>query len=54
MPSGSGCRLTNTIYVEGPAAPVWRRILGPAAARSLPEAQRAIVTLARAAGQPGD
>jgi hypothetical protein len=40
-----GCRLTNTIYIEGPLAPLWRRILGPAAARSLPHAQRAIVAL---------
>ena len=43
---GGGCRLTNTIYIDGTLAPIWRRILGPAAARSLPEAQRAIVTLA--------
>jgi len=43
-PSG-GTRLTNTIYIEGPLAFPWRRILGPAAARSLPDAQRAIVEL---------
>jgi hypothetical protein len=43
---GGGCRLVNTIYVEGPAATLWRRILGPAAARTLPGAQRAIVTVA--------
>jgi hypothetical protein len=42
-----GCRLTNTIYIEGALAPVWRRIMGPAAARALPEAQRAVVDLAR-------
>jgi len=47
---GGGCRLTNTIYIEGAAAAFWRRVLGPAAARSLPEAQHAIVTLARQAG----
>ena len=47
--SGGGCQLTNTIYIEGPAASPWRRILGPAAARSLPDAQGAIVTLAREA-----
>jgi hypothetical protein len=47
---GGGCRLTNTIYIDGPLAPLWRRILGPAAARSLPGAQRAIVTLALEAG----
>lgn len=39
-------RLTNTIYIEGPLAPVWRRIMGPAAARALPGAQRAVVELA--------
>ncbi|HXS33097.1 MAG TPA: SRPBCC family protein [Solirubrobacterales bacterium] len=49
-PSGDGCRLTNTIYIEGPAAPLWRRILGPAASRSLPGAQRAIVALAGEVG----
>jgi hypothetical protein len=48
--NNGGCRLTNTIYIDGPAAGLWRRILGPAAARSLPGAQRAIVTLAREAG----
>jgi len=41
-----GSRLTNTIYIEGPLAPLWRRIMGPAAARTLPEAQRAIADLA--------
>ena len=45
----AGCRLTNTIYIDGPLAPLWRRILGPAAARSLPGAQRAAVALARGA-----
>jgi hypothetical protein len=45
--AGEGSRLTNTIYVEGAMAPLWRRILGPAAARTLPGAQRAIVDLAR-------
>lgn len=44
-PSG-GSRLTNTIYIEGPLAFLWRRILGPAAARTLPGAQRAVVELA--------
>jgi len=44
---GECCRLTNTIYIEGPLAPLWRRILGPAAARTLPAAQRAVVELAR-------
>jgi Polyketide cyclase / dehydrase and lipid transport len=42
-----GCRLTNTIYIEGALAPLWRRIMGPAAARTLPEAQHAVVDLAR-------
>jgi len=41
-----GCRLTNTIYIEGPLAPLWRRVLGPRAAKTLPAAQRAIVGLA--------
>ena len=41
-----GSRLTNTIYIEGPFAFLWRRILGPAAARTLPDAQRAVVDLA--------
>jgi hypothetical protein len=41
-----GSRLTNTIYIEGALAPLWRRILGPAAARTLPAAQRAVVDLA--------
>jgi hypothetical protein len=43
---GGGSRLENTIYIDGPLAPVWRRIMGPAAKRSLPEAQRAVVELA--------
>ncbi len=46
--NGDGVRLVNTIYVEGPLAPLWRRILGPAAARALPGAQQAIVGLVRA------
>jgi hypothetical protein len=41
-----GSRLTNTIYIEGALAPLWRRIMGPAAARTLPGAQRAVVELA--------
>jgi len=48
-PTEAGSRLTNTIYIEGPLAPLWRRILGPAAARALPDAQRAAVELARSA-----
>jgi hypothetical protein len=48
-PTERGCRLTNTIYIEGPLAPVWRRIMGPAAARALPGAQQAVVDLAKAA-----
>jgi hypothetical protein len=44
--AGERCRLTNTIYIEGALAPLWRRILGPAAARTLPDAQRAVVELA--------
>ncbi len=45
-PEGGGCRLTNTIYIEGALAPLWRRIMGPAAARTLPGAQQAVVDLA--------
>jgi polyketide cyclase/dehydrase/lipid transport protein len=45
-PAGTGARLTNTIYIDGPLAGLWRRILGPAAARTLPDAQRAVVDLA--------
>jgi hypothetical protein len=44
---GSGSRLANTIYIEGALAPLWRRIMGPAAARTLSDAQRAAVELAR-------
>jgi len=44
-----GSRLTNTIYIEGPLAPFWRRIMGPAAARTLSDAQRAVVELAQSA-----
>ena len=44
--SGGGSHLTNTIYIEGPLAWVWRRILGPAAARTLPGAQKAVADLA--------
>jgi hypothetical protein len=42
-----GCRLVNTIYIEGALASLWRRIMGPAAVRSLPDAQHAVVDLAR-------
>ena len=45
-PTESGSRLTNTIYIEGPLAPFWRRVMGPAATRTLPNAQRAVVELA--------
>lgn len=31
---------------EGALAALWRRVLGPAAARALPDAQRAVVELA--------
>jgi hypothetical protein len=44
---GDGSRLTNTIYIEGALSPLWRRIMGPAAERALPEAQRAVVELAK-------
>ncbi len=42
--------LVNTIYIEGPLAGLWRRILGPAAARTLPDAQCAVVALAGGSG----
>jgi Polyketide cyclase / dehydrase and lipid transport len=42
-----GCRLTNTIYIVGALAPLWSQIMGPAAARTLPDAQHAVVDLAR-------
>jgi hypothetical protein len=45
LPNG-GCRLENTIYIEGPMAWFWRRVMGPRAARSLPGAQRAVLELA--------
>jgi hypothetical protein len=44
-PTETGSLLTNTIYIEGPLTPLWRRIMGPAAARTLPAAQRAVVKL---------
>lgn len=46
----TGSRLVNTIYIEGPLSALWRRIMGPAAARALPDAQRAATDLARDAG----
>jgi Polyketide cyclase / dehydrase and lipid transport len=49
-----GSKLTNTIYIEGPLSPLWHRILGPAAARTLPDAQRAAIELAGAAIQSAD
>lgn len=45
-----GSRLANTIYIEGPLAGLWRRILGPAAARTLPGAQREVARLAAGDG----
>jgi len=42
---GGGSRLTNTIYIDGPLAALWRRVLGPAAVRALPGAQTAVVEL---------
>ena len=43
---GGGSRLANTIYIEGKLAPLWRRIMGPRAARALPDAQRAVAAMA--------
>jgi len=51
-PTAGGTRLTNTIYIAGPLTAVWRRILGPRAARTLADAQRAAAELA-APGPPG-
>ena len=48
----AGSRLVNTIYIEGPLSALWRRIIGPAAARALPDAQRAATDLARDADEP--
>lgn len=45
-PTPDGSRLTNTIYIEGPLAPLWRRVMGPRAAKALPAAQRAVMELA--------
>jgi hypothetical protein len=28
-PTAVGSRLTNTIYIDGPLAAIWRRVLGP-------------------------
>jgi len=53
-PTAAGSRLTNTIYIEGPLAALWRRILGPTAARTLPDAQRAVIALAEPAIQSAD
>jgi hypothetical protein len=44
--AGGGSRLTNTIYIDGPLAPLWRRVMGPRAAKALPAAQGAVVELA--------
>jgi Polyketide cyclase / dehydrase and lipid transport len=44
--ASGGSHLTNTIYIEGPLTPLWRRVLGPRATKTLPAAQRAIVGLA--------
>jgi hypothetical protein len=43
---GGGCRLTNTIYIEGALAGLWWPLLGPRAVKSLPGAQRAAAELA--------
>ena len=47
-PAGDGTRLRNTIYVRGPLAWLWARVLGRRAAAALPASQEAIVALARA------
>jgi hypothetical protein len=40
-------RLTNTIYIDGALSGLWRRILGPAAARALPGAQHEAAAIAQ-------
>jgi hypothetical protein len=52
--ASGGSKLTNTIYIAGPLSPLWRRILGPAATRTLPDAQRAVVELVGTAIQSAD
>jgi hypothetical protein len=49
-PVAGGTRLTNTIYLDGPFALLWRAIAGRRAARALPSGQAAIVKLATASG----
>jgi hypothetical protein len=44
---GGGATLTNTIYVRGPLATLWARVVGRRAAAALPAGQRAIEALAR-------
>ena len=46
QPTDMGTRMRNTIYVRGPLAWLWSRILGRRAAAALPASQRAIVVLA--------
>ena len=41
-----GATLTNTIYVRGPLAAFWARVVGRRAAAALPAGQRAIEALA--------
>ena len=45
-------RLLNTIYIRGPLAGLWARLLGAKAAAALPESQKAIERLATAAHEP--
>ena len=44
LPDG-GTRLTNTIYLRGPLAGLWARVLGRRAAAALPDGQRWIAAL---------
>ncbi|HEX5983726.1 MAG TPA: SRPBCC family protein [Solirubrobacterales bacterium] len=41
-----GSRLANTIYIEGPLVPLWKRIMRRRATRALSDAQRGVVKLA--------
>ena len=44
-PDAVGTRLTNTITIDGPMASLWSRVVGPQAAKGLPEWQAAIAEL---------
>ncbi len=47
-----GVRLVNTIYIRGPLARLWARILGPQAQRGLPGWQQRAAALAAGTAVP--